>query len=182
MAFIRPAVLEKFKRYEEALWGGAVLLTGLRMSVIGGWFFAILSIPLMIAGAVLIWWGIRRGQFRARHKDGSGTGVVDVTERRLTFFDIGAGASLSLEQVTRIEIETNDLGPKVEDLYWVFYQHGQAPTFIPSGAVGGDEMFDALVAFPGANYDKVIEASQSTQVARFLIWEKSPAPSIDFRS
>jgi hypothetical protein len=48
---------------------------------------------------------------------------------------------------------------------------------IPGSALGNEQMFDVLSAFPGADYEKVISANSAAQKARYTIWSKKPAPS-----
>ncbi len=185
MSFIRPEAAAFFARYSTAFWGLGVALVGLRFALASGVILPVLSIPIFGAAVVLIWWGVRRGQYMARPRQRTSEGVVELTEHRLTFFDSGAGASLSLDAVNKIEIVTQKVTPVVdftpaleftprdEDMQWVFHQRGEKPVEIPSGAVGADEIFDALAAFPGANFDNVIAASQSVTANRFLIWERN---------
>lgn len=173
MGFVRAEVAQSVKQYQEALWGALAVCVGLAGALTGG-FITLISIPVIIAGSAIIYLGTRRARYQsARAKSPISDGVVEVVEQELTFFSSGIGASIAMEQVVKIEIETNDQGPEREDMYWVFYQRSEPPVRIPSGAVGGDELFDALVAFPGASYEKVIEATQSTTNKRFLIWLSS---------
>lgn len=173
MSFIRTEVAQSIKQYQEVLWGLLAVVVG-TIGVFTGGFISLISIPVLIAGAAIIYLGARRARFQAlRAKSPISDGVVEMVEQELTFFSSGIGASIAMEQVVKIEIETNDKGPEFEDMYWVFYQRADPPVRIPSGAVGGDEVFDALVAFPGASYEKVIEATQSTTNQRFLIWQNT---------
>ncbi|WP_380054903.1 hypothetical protein ACFE33_14570 [Falsihalocynthiibacter sp. SS001] len=171
MSFVRAEVVESIRRYQEALWGVAFFLIGSYGAFQGG-FISLASIPVIVAGAAIAFLGARRARFRGlRAKAPMSDGVVEVVEHELTFFSSGIGAKIAVDQVVKIEIETNDLGPAEEDMFWVFYQRAAQPVRIPSGAVGGDDLFDALVAFPGADYERVIAATSSHTNNRFLVWQ-----------
>jgi hypothetical protein len=43
---------------------------------------------------------------------------------------------------------------------------------IPEGATGLEPLRDRLMALPGFDHEKMIEASCSVENARFLCWEK----------
>lgn len=173
MSFIRAEVAQTIKQYQEAIWGLLAFVVGL-FGLFAGGFISLISIPVLIGGTAIIYLGARRARFRTlRAKSPISDGVVEMVEQELTFFSSGIGATIAMEQVVKIEIETNDQGPYREDMFWIFYQRAERPVRIPSGAVGGDELFDALVAFPGASYEKVIEATQSTANNRFLIWQNT---------
>jgi hypothetical protein len=177
MSFIRPDVAKSIKRFQEVLWGALVVVIGLWAAYKGG-FFAIISVPIFIVGFAMIYFGARRIRLMTlRGNTPMSEGVVDVVEREITFLTGGQGARIPMDNVVKIEIETNDLGPFEEDVFWMFYQKGGAPVSIPNGAVGSEQLIDALVEFPGADNKKVIEAMGSTANNRFLIWHNPSYPS-----
>lgn len=171
MSFVRPGVIKLIKQYQEVIWGIAILVLGV-VGIFTGGFISMVSLPVLLAGAAFIFLGARRARFRVlRAKAPISDGVVEMVERELTFFTSGIGATIAMDQVVKIEIETSDKGPDTQAMNWIFYQREAQPVRIPSGAVGGVEVFDALVAFPGADYEKVIAASKSVRNSRFLIWQ-----------
>ncbi|AML51205.1 MULTISPECIES: hypothetical protein [Falsihalocynthiibacter] len=171
MSFVRPEVLERLKQYQEVAWGIAAVVLGV-IGFLAGGFITFISIPLLLAGAAFVFLGLRRARFRIlRAKAPISDGVVEMVEQEVTFFSSGIGGTIAMDQVVKIEIQTIDKGPNTQAMHWIFYQRDGQPVRIPSGAVGAEGLFDALVAFPGADYEKVIAASQSTQNSRFLIWQ-----------
>lgn len=172
MSFVRPEVRAAISRYSEVLWAIVALAAALWLLSLGGIFFSLLSLPFFAVAVAFGLYGSRRARFRSRQSSApKAEGVVDLVEQELTFFTSGEGAKVALSEVSRIEIRTCDSSEGQEDMYWVISQKYAQQVEIPASAVGGDEVFDALVAFPGADYEKVIKASQYKGANRFLIWE-----------
>ena len=125
--------------------------------------------PGLLIGLALLIAGLQRARVRPRS---GGPGVIELDERRLTYLHPEHGTFVDLPAVTRVEIVTTDQGPAVDDLFWVFSGAGGQQVEIPGSAVGAEKLFDALASFPGADYQKVIEASGSTGSNHFVIWQK----------
>lgn len=176
MSFVRPEAKRAIQRYSEVIWASLALLIGLWFVTLGGILFGLLSLPIFATAVALGLSGIRRARFQSRQSSApKSEGVVDLVEQELTFFNSGEGAKVALSDVTRIEIRTCAPVDGGEDMFWVISQKRAPRVEIPASAVGGDEVFDALVAFPGADYEKVIKASQFKGAMRFLIWEDDAA-------
>ncbi|MCV6823195.1 MULTISPECIES: hypothetical protein [Halocynthiibacter] len=176
MSFVRPEVKLVLARYSEVIWAGAALVIALWLVWLGGILFVMLSLPFFAAALAFGLYGVRRARFHSRQSAApKSEGVVDLIEQELTFFDSGYGAKIALSDVTRIEIRTCEPEDGEEDMFWIISQKRAPRVEIPASAVGGDEVFDALVAFPGADYENVITASQHKGAKRFLVWEDDAA-------
>lgn len=176
MNFVRPEVRTALWRWREVLLGAAITALGANLAfgsfgVLGwlGWLVLLVGLSLLVAG-------LQRARVRPRT---GGPGVIELDEGQLSYLHAENGAIIMLPAVTRIEIETTDGGPLEDDLFWRFYQDNGYGARIPASAVGGERLFDALASFPGADYQKVIEASGSTQPHVFVIWRKEGGGCID---
>lgn len=172
MSFIRPEARAAIWRWRDVLAGAPVLALGLYWAFGTGGILSWIGYAVSTFGVVMMFTGLQRGRF-LRSEGPRSTGVIELDERQLTYYGVGAGVIVPLGAVARIEIETNDRGPINDDAFWRFTLADLSVSRIPSSAVGSEKLFDALAAFPGADYEKVIAAAGSIENARFLIWEKS---------
>ena len=176
MSFIRPEARAAIWRWRDVIAGALVLALGAYWGLGTGGLLRWVGFALMALGTVFVVTGLQRGRF-LRFGQAQSTGMIELDERQLTYFGVGAGVVVPLGTVTRIEIETNDRGPLEDDVFWRFTMGEGGIARIPATALGHEKLFDALSAFPGADYEKVIVASASVDNARFLIWQKSVRPA-----
>lgn len=169
MSFIRPEAAARLRRWQGAIVGVALLVIGLWFAARSFGALAFLGYALILAGGALGWTGWQRARIRISH---GGPGVIEVTERQLSYFAAEGGVRFSLDDVIRIEIVTTDSGPISDDMFWLFALNDQSLLRIPASAEGAGVLIDMLAGFPGTNYDAVIRASGSTARDRFLIWQK----------
>ena len=170
MSFIRPEVRDVLLRWREALIGLVIVGLGIWWAVD---FFGIqrwLGVAAIFGGLAMVWEGVRRGRFQP---GSGGPGVVDVDERQITYFGPMDGGAISIDALTRVTILTTDEGPIADDVHWLFEAEDAPPLLIPATAKGADQLFDALSALPGADYEAVLKAMGSTLRERHLIWEKA---------
>ncbi|KMW56267.1 hypothetical protein AIOL_001219 [Candidatus Rhodobacter oscarellae] len=168
MSFIRPEVQEKLAKTRPFAIGAGLLLLGLYWLVDGGGVMRFVGAGLAVLGGVLLWDGARRARFPA---SGDGSGVVEIDERRITYYGPDGGSSVSLNDVARIRINTTDQGPFMADLYWEFTERSGLRLVFPGDAVGAEKIFDALAVFDGADFQAIVEANTHTEDASFLVWE-----------
>lgn len=179
MSVIRPEARATLWRWRDVIAGALVLSLGLYWGLGTGGILSWIGYAVTVFGMVIISTGLQRGRF-LRSGEARSTGVIELDERQLTYFGVGAGVVVPLGAVTKIEIETNDRGPMEDDIFWRFTMGAEGDSGlarIPASALGHEKLFDVLSAFPGADYEKVIAASGSTDKSRFLIWQKSMRPS-----
>ncbi|MEM6308298.1 MAG: hypothetical protein AAF701_09965, partial [Pseudomonadota bacterium] len=96
-----------------------------------------------------------------------GRGMVEIDERRITYFTAQGGGSISLDDVTRIEAHRN----RRCQVTWVFYASDDMLS-VPANAMGSDALFDAFVALPGINHAQAQAAASGEGPDVFLIWQK----------
>ncbi len=176
MSFIRPEAAAFLKKWREAIIAGVILLGSLQAaSATTGAMNAFAWVTALI-GAALFVEGVRRARLPGK---AGGVGVVDVDERQITYFGPHGGGAISINELSRIKVRTTGEGPKTSDFFWEFTDRAGQRLTIPGDAENASALFDALTALPGADYEKVIQASGSTDAAEFLVWERTPAPRID---
>lgn len=140
-----------------------------------------------VASVLLRWlnrWWIRRAVRRlvgevteGKHKETrlvpESLYVVELTERGVLCRDPQANVEkVDWDDLTKVEIVTNDHGPFLPDCFWVL--HGtQSGCVVPWGATGEKELIARLQSLAGFDNGAVIRAAPSTSWNRFLCWEKT---------
>ena len=173
MNFIRPEVREALWRWREVIVCSLLVLYGVRMIGIG---LERESVTQTFVGgaiaalfAVLLFWAVLRAKM---FKPVKAVGVVEVKEREVGYLTPEGGAFVSLDDLVKLEIVTNDRGPMEDDVFWILTHRGGDPVAIPASAKGSDLLFDAFAALPKVDFEQAVRAMGSTENARFLIWEK----------
>ena len=170
MSFIRPEAAQALLRWREVLVGLCVMAGGY------WWFFASfgiwrwMALAVVLAGAAIAWEGVRRARFAPGT---GGAGVVEVDERQITYFGPTEGGAVSIDALTRVTIVTNDKGPMVDDVFWVFEDEDGQILSVPTTAEGAEALFDAISVLPGVAYDTLLTAMTSMDNARFVVWERA---------
>lgn len=174
MSFIRPEVTAALKRWREAIIGGVVLMFNIQLAATSFGLLRGLAFAGILIGAALFIEGVRR----ARLPDASGgVGVVEVDERQITYLGPHGGGAVSINDLARVKVRTTDLGPATSDFFWEFNDTSGQRLTIPGDAENAGALFDVLTVLPGADYEAVIKASGSTDVAEYLVWQ-TPNPNL----
>jgi len=168
---IRPELRRKLARWAEPIIAAIVVLVGLRFLWRGlsryDWMADAIGIVLIAIGLAVFWAAFRRVQFK---RDELGPGLVDVTERRITYMTPVGGGSVDLEAMTRLEMRSTLEFGRV----WVLKQSEGATLFIPVTAAGSEKLFDAFSVLPGLDPAKLLAALKTNSDQRDVIWRGSP--------
>lgn len=169
--FIRPDLARFFSRWAEPIGAGTLAIIGALMLWRGLSHYngmqQILGVILLLAGLGLFWAAYRRAQF---NRDGDGPGLIEVTERQVTYMTPTGGGSVDLEAMNRLEVRTTLEFGRV----WVL-KHSEGPSlFIPISAAGSEKLFDAFSALPGLEPAKLIAAVNNPGDQRLVIWRSDP--------
>lgn len=174
--FLRPEAVALLRRWQGVLSGAAVAGLGLYWLVFQPGALRLIGAVLAIAGAGLLVQAVIRLRIRPPE---TGVGLVEITERQLSYFHPMQGASLSLDAVERVEIRTmprrrpgRDAGGA--EMFWVLHHDDGPPVVIPAGAAGAERLMDAVAAFPGADFGQVIAGSRATGKGVFHVWSRRP--------
>ncbi|MGH1331826.1 MAG: hypothetical protein ACRBBK_13160 [Paracoccaceae bacterium] len=172
---IRPELRHFLNRWREALFGAGLVALGLWMALIALPGIALLGYVIALLGGAVVFTGLRKGRL---YPDGfpreDAAGMVELVERELRYLTSQGGQSFSLDDVAAIQIETNDLGPFLEDRFWIITLRGQGQIRIGASAAGSEALIDALASFDGADYGQVLAANLSTDNAIFTVWRERP--------
>lgn len=161
MSFVRPEVARSLQRWRETLIGAALLIGALILlqDSFGGRFWIGVLVALFGAGLVIT--GIPRARARGL---GGGAGVIEVDERRITYFGPLSGGAMALEDVVRLAA---DPGRR-----WVLTSSDGELMTIPMDAEGHEALFDVFAALPGLSAHRLSQTLRSDVPVRRVIWEK----------
>lgn len=173
MNFLRPEVRLLLQKWSEPLVMAAVLLVGVLLYLRGNAtanavLVVIAFVVIAAAGAMLIL-ALRRVRLRG---DLHAAGVVEVQERKITYFGPDDGGVVSLDELRRIDIVSARSLPFVDNLTWRLSDNEGAALNIPVGAQGTDIMIDNFSVLNGVNYDLIVKAMAAKDDAVFTIWKK----------
>jgi len=164
MGFVRPEIAAGWDIWKQVVLGTAI--AGFGMFGVFDWpgLGSYGGVVIFGMGALIAVDGWRRVHFPS---GSGGLGMVEVKERRITYFSTGRGGVVSLDTLQRCEVHRNARGR----ITWVFYD-ADGMLEVPGDAAGTDGLFDALVALPGVNYAQAQEAAQGKGPDIFLIWNR----------
>jgi hypothetical protein len=152
-------------RWREVLIGVAIMVFGLWWWWNTYAFVSWLSLPVILTGAALIWTGVERLRFR---QGGGGTGVVEIDERRLSYFGPLTGGVIAMDDVTRLVLD-----PTGRPAHWVLSGVGGQSLSIPVDAEGADALFDLFAALPGIKTELMLEVLARAPSAEVTIWSRN---------
>ena len=161
MSFLRPEARAALLRWREVLVGAASLAIGLRLAATSFGAVFIIGCAFALAGAALILAGIQRARFRS---GGGGAGVVDLVERRITYFGPFGGGAVAVDDLVEIGVDPSRS--------WLIRDANGTHLMIPMNAEGADALFDAFAAVPGLTPARLVEAVRSTPRQYTTIWAK----------
>ncbi|MBZ0128965.1 MAG: hypothetical protein K8F59_07600 [Rhodobacteraceae bacterium] len=169
--FLRPELKGQLIRWAEPVGAGAVALLGAVLIWRGFSRYdditLMIGIALLLLGAAAFAAAYRRAQF---HRDADGPGVVEVTERQITYMTPHGGGSVDIEALTRIEIRTL----LEHGRSWVLKQSEGPALYIPIDAYGVDKLFDAFAVLPGLEPARLIAALKAGGDQRDVVWRGPP--------
>ncbi|MGV6838658.1 MAG: hypothetical protein ACWA40_00545 [Planktomarina sp.] len=162
--FVRPEVITFYRRNRPFILAGMVALFGLYIVLnTRGFGYVAGGVIIAIAG-LLAHDAYRRMRFPVGE---DGPGVVDVTERQITYLSAMGGGAVSLDALHRVEVHRNAQGR----LMWMFYAGGDSLA-VPGDAEGVAALFEALIALPGVDLQQAEAANTGKGTDIFLVWAK----------
>jgi len=165
MSFIRPEAQATLTRWSGVGIAAGLLSLGLYWLLLGTGLLPVVGGVVATLGTVLAFDQIRRARFLG---GSGGAGVVEVTERQITYFTAAGGAAIALDSIEQIEIEV--LGGNRRE--WVF-RTSEDDLYVPLNAQGAEALFDTISALPGVSSSEAIKAAATTSSDRFLIWSSN---------
>lgn len=166
--FLRPEARAALWRWREALTGAGVIAFGFWWGVGAaslvqwiGWAVVVLGVALALAG-------IQRARFRT---GAGGPGIVQVDERRLSYFGPLTGGIIDMDDLIRLELDPQALPAP----HWILSGQGGQRIAIPINANGADALFDLFASLPGIRTAQMLAAMEHAPKARITIWDRPPA-------
>jgi hypothetical protein len=163
LTFLRPEARATLWRWREVVAGIATLAFGLWWAATGLTVVRWLGLPVMAAGAAIVWTGLQRLRFR---RGGGGAGVVQIDERRLSYWGPLTGGIIDLDDLARLSLD-----PGGRPLHWVLTPHAGAVLHIPVDAEGADALFDAFAALPGLPAARMLDLLARPPDNPVTLWE-----------
>jgi hypothetical protein len=163
VSFLRPEALAALWRWREVIAGLAVLAFGLWWAAATYSPVRWLFVPLLLIGAGIAWTGFQRVRFR---RGGGGAGVVQIVERRLTYWGPLSGGTLDMDDLARLAFDPGHKPP-----HWVLTPRGGAPLFIPVDAEGADALFDLFTALPGLKAERMLDLLAHPPDTAVTLWD-----------
>lgn len=163
--FLRPEVRVFLARYAQALFGGAIMLFGVWWITISFGIMRGLGVAIVVAGLGLLVEGLRRARLTSK-SNGSGPGIVEIDERRITWMSGHFGGSIAMDALATVDIQVTPEG----EALWVFLQTDGERLVVPASAKGAEKIVDVLSALKGLDYDAALRAMSSDEAGRFHLW------------
>lgn len=165
MRRVRPELRETLWRGREALAGAVLALLalwwGLGTFGITRW----IALAAGLLGLALVWTGAQRWRFARGEK---GPGVVEVDERRLTYWGPLSGGAVDLDDLLRL-----DLDPSGRPAHWVLTPVRGEPLAVPVTAGGAEALLGLFTALPGLRAEALLVALGRTGGPVVTLW-RSP--------
>ncbi|MFK7943402.1 MAG: hypothetical protein AB8B85_10895 [Paracoccaceae bacterium] len=180
MSFIRPEAATVLRTWgipaALAIAGVAMIWHGWALAGRGAWV-GFLLIALGVLSCLALFGALERAMTGWRGRHGA-PGIVTVDEGRISYFAPFGGGIVALDALTRVEIVTTNHGPMEDDLFWRLSDSMGQEVAIPGGAKGVEGLLDILGTLPGFDHMAVVRAMGSTDIARFVLWQRAAAPGI----
>lgn len=160
---IRPELRDGFAKWRD-------VLIGLAVAVLGAWWatttfgiFAYVGYAVIALGVVLMIGGWQRMRFQT---EGQGPGVVQIVERRLSYFGPLTGGTIDMDDAVRLELIRSGT-----PAHWrVSGAEGQVD--IPVNAKGSDVLFDVFASLPEIDMGAVVGAVQDSATTDQVLWQR----------
>jgi hypothetical protein len=166
-SFIRPELAQFFRRWREPIAASLLALLGLGMLWRGiaryNWMTEGIGLVLLGLGLATFWAGYRRAQF---NRFGKGPGLIQVTERQISYMTSLGGGSVDIADITRLELRSTLEFGRI----WVIKQSMDETMFIPVDAAGSEALFDAFSALPGMEAGQLVAAINKKGQQRQIVW------------
>lgn len=164
--FLRPEVRALFWRWREVLAACAVLIFGLWLAWGGVGITAALGYAI---GAVGIAWGFAGVQRVRFAQEGDGPGVVQIRERRISYFGPLDGGIMDVEALEELGFDPSSYPTPS----WALTDAEGRVLSIPVNAKGSEALFDAFTALPRLRAEMLITVMSNPPDAPVIIWRRN---------
>jgi len=169
MSFFRPHVGTHLAKWREAYIIGGLLLLGLWLFLYGSGTLNLvaqgLGLVISLVGMIFLYTTLQRIRFKRAE---NAPGVVEVTEREISYFGPMHGKTISLESLRKIELRESEAYAAI----WVLHHAKGDPMIVPTSAKGSERLFDAFSGLSGLKMDVLVKAVNRVPVRSQMIWER----------
>lgn len=163
LSLLRPELKARLHRWQEAIAGLCVVALGLYWALFtGGGLLHWIGWLVVLAGAAWVVAGVQRARFRVGE---GGPGVVQIVERRVSYFGPLDGGVVDLDALSSLVLDPGSSPP-----VWVLRAPGQQPLHIPLTAQGAEQLFDAFASLPGIRTEHMLRQMQGGAPGPVVIW------------
>ncbi|WP_106746344.1 hypothetical protein [Yoonia maritima] len=163
--FLRPEVRAFLWRWRDTLIGIGLIVLGLWWGLRAFGAVQWLGYLVVLIGVVLAAAGVQRARFR---QDGVGAGVVQINERRLSYYGPLDGGVIDVADLTKLELDPS-AHPNPN---WVLTGVGGQNLSIPINATGAEALFDVFAGLPGIKTGDMLDVLSRTPDARVTVWAR----------
>lgn len=148
---MRPELRAWLARWAEVLVAAAVILPGLWIAVLGGWFFGVIGAAVVLVGIALLIGALRRLPFR---RPVDAPGMVEVIEGAIRYYGATElGGEIALRDLVEIRLLRLNDHP-----HWRLRNAAGEALLVPADAAGSDALAHAFTALPGMDMAAVSAA------------------------
>lgn len=165
MNFVRPELKQRIWRWREVLVGMFVASCGMLWAVTQNGILAALGTSLAIVGAVVVFAGFQRTRFRV---GSGGPGVVQITERQVTYYGPFDGGAVSIDALGSVELDPSARPHPV----WILSEIGGMTLHIPTHAENAEALFDVFSTLEGIRTENMLAQLRSNPGKRVRVWGK----------
>ncbi|MEO0343859.1 MAG: hypothetical protein AAF198_10515 [Pseudomonadota bacterium] len=158
-----------FKSREILTYGFASVVFCFLSFWLGQLSLQILSVVASLAFATLAYLGWRHSILG--NADG-GQGVVEVTERAITYFGPYEGWKLSLDALEVVALSSDKGIPSANNYHWVIQTIEGMFYTVPAAASGAQTLGEELAFLPGIDLQKAARVIRTRQQGVFTIWRR----------
>lgn len=151
---------------QKALWRWREALAALPLAALGVHWLGSFGLmrwlggALLLVAAIMAYTGWQRARFRGRE---DGSGVVRLTEQRLTYMGPRFGGSVALEAIIALHLDGT---------LWLIEDRDGGALAIPRNASGTEHLFDACALLPGFPLADLPRYARQSPKTRITIWER----------
>lgn len=169
MSFIRPPVVAHFSKWREAYLVAIVLLFGFWLFMRGSASLNLIlqgvGLVVTVAGIFMLRATIQRIRFKRSQK---APGIVDVTEREISYYGPMHGKTISLDSLQKIELRESEYFAAS----WVLHNTEGDPMIVPTSAKGSERLFDAFSSLSGVKMNDLVAAINMVPIHNQVIWQR----------
>ncbi len=166
MSFLRPDARALLLRWREVGAALAFVAFALWWAVTGLGITAWVGGAGVLAGLALVFGAVQRKRFA---RGGGGAGVVQIDERRISYFGPLTGGVVDLDELASLALD-GDARPA----HWRLRARDGTELAIPVDAERADALFDAFAALPGLRTEPLLGALANPAPQIVTLWIRDP--------